>query len=112
MPSVVQWSRDPNMWRVRGKLLGLRAAIDESRSILIKSVQQRMLRDYARLCNRWRALLADCRIAQQMNDSAAIQRLANEIATFYRQLGAFEVALDSTLAEADGTEPRVGLRTG
>ena len=87
------------MWQVRGKFLGLRGAVEESRSIRFKSRQQRILREYARLCGRLMELLVDARIANQMNDSSAKQRLASEIATFHQEFGAFEGRLDSMLLE-------------
>lgn len=112
MAGALEWSRNPDMWQVRGKMLGLRTAIDQTRATRLKSSQGRIEREYQQLCDRWCDLIDDARVAQRMNDRAATQRLAQEIAIFYQQFGLLEGRIDSVLSEAESLLPRAKTQTG
>ena len=108
MAAPLEWSRNPDMWRLHGKRLSLRAAIEASRSLRLAVRQERLDREHTRLCSRWQALVNEGQIAQRMNDPAVMRRVANRIAAFYQQFGAFERDVDALLLETDGLDLRAG----
>src|SRR5262249_35229078 len=75
---------------------------EQSRSTRLRIQQERMDREFVSLRTRWRQLVADGRIATARTDRAAMQRIARQIATFYRDCGALDATFDSMLNEAAG----------
>jgi hypothetical protein len=100
MPKYILWSKNPELWQLRGKKLSLRSAVEQSRSARLRIQQEGIDREFVRLRTRWRQLVADGRVARARKDQAAMQHIALQIAAFYRDCGALGASMDSLLSEA------------
>src|SRR5262245_50601119 len=108
MSETLRLSDNPEIWRLRGKILNLRAKTQQSRMGRIAIRQERLDREHAALISRWRQLVDDARIASEMGDLAAQRRVAARIAAFNQSFGTFETKVDAMLQEVEA----LGFRTG
>ena len=108
MSEPLRLSDNPEIWRLRGKILNLRSATDKSHMMRLAVRQERLDREHDALIARWRELVDDGRIASQMGDLAAQRRIAAKIAGFYQIFGTFETKVDAMLREVEA----LGFRTG
>ena len=104
--NVIRWSH--HTWRLRGITRRLHVVIIQSIALRTAIRHGRFEREYARLEQLRRILIADGTLSRQ--DPDATRRLAIRVAAFYQQVGVFERAVESVFEELSELTDNAAVR--
>jgi hypothetical protein len=96
-PKILEWSHQPDNWRLRGARLSLRKATEESVALRSVITRERIKRECEALNRLRQVLLADARRAA--DDPKALRRLSQSVAVFYQRVGKLERFVESAFED-------------